>query len=49
MNYDFKGMIYNYITQIEDELLASFRIMDKYNVSFPGVPQMNKPLNTITQ
>lgn len=46
---DFKGMIYNYITQIEDELLASFRIMDKYNVTFPGVPQMNKPLNTITQ
>lgn len=45
---DFKGMIYNYITQIEAELLASFRIMDKYNVSFPGVPQMNKPLNTIT-
>lgn len=46
---DFKGMIYNYITQIEDELLASFRVMEKYNITFPGVPQMNKPLNTITQ
>jgi hypothetical protein len=46
---DFKGLIYNYITQIESESLASFRVMDKYNVTFPGVPQMNKPTITTGQ
>jgi hypothetical protein len=39
---DYKGLIYNWITQIESEMLASFRQMDGYNVTFPGVPQMNK-------
>ena len=46
---DFKGLIYNYITQIENESLVSFRIMDKYEVTFPGVPQMNKPQQTVEQ
>jgi len=35
-------LIYDWITQIESEMLASFRQMDGYNVTFPGVPQMNK-------
>jgi hypothetical protein len=39
---DYKGLIYNWITQIESEMLASFRQMDGYNITFPGVPQMNK-------
>ena len=46
---DFKGLIYNWITQIESDLLATFRILDNYNVTFPGVPQMNKPVQTIQQ
>lgn len=46
---DFKGMIYNYITQIEQDLIATFRTIDGYNVSFPGVPQMNKKTQTITE
>lgn len=44
---DFKGLIYDYITQIETEQIASFRVIDKFEVTFPGVPQMNK--TTITQ
>jgi hypothetical protein len=43
---DYKGLIYDWITQIESEMLASFRQMDGYNVTFPGVPQMNK---TVTE
>lgn len=46
---DYKGLIYNYITQIEQDLIATFRVIDGYNVSFPGVPQLNKPLQTITE
>jgi len=39
---DYKGLIYDWITQIENELLASFRIVDGFDITFPGVPQMNK-------
>lgn len=39
---DYKGLIYDWITQIENELLASFRLVDNFNITFPGVPQMNK-------
>jgi len=39
---DFKGMMYNWIVQIEKERLASFRVLDKFDITFPGVPQMNK-------
>ena len=39
---DYKGLIYDWITQIENELIASFRIVDNFNITFPGVPQMNK-------
>ncbi len=46
---DYKGLIYNYITQIEQDLIATFRVIDGYNVSFPGVPQLNKPIQTITE
>jgi hypothetical protein len=45
---DFKGMIYDWITQIEDEKLASFRSVDGYEITFPGVPQMNQQ-NTVAQ
>lgn len=45
---DYKGMIYDWITQIEDEKLASFRTVDGYEITFPGVPQMNKQ-NTLGQ
>jgi len=45
---DFKGMMYNWITQIEKERLASFRVLDKFDITFPGVPQMNKPTETKT-
>lgn len=39
---DYKGLIYNWIAQIEADLIATFRAIDGYNVTFPGVPQMNK-------
>ena len=39
---DFKGLIYNWITQIEAEKLATVRRLDDYNITFPGVPQLNK-------
>lgn len=39
---DFKGLIYNWITQIESEKIATIRKIDGYNITFPGVPQLNK-------
>ena len=39
---DFKGLIYEWITQIENERLASFKVIDNFNITFPGVPQMNQ-------
>lgn len=41
---DFKGMIYGWINQIEDEII-SFRQADKYSVEFTGVPQLQKKAN----
>lgn len=40
---DFKGWIYGIINQIEENYI-SFRNVENYNITFPGVPQMNKPL-----
>ena len=45
---DFKGLMYNWILQIEKERLASFRTLDKFDITFPGVPQMNKPKEVTT-
>lgn len=39
---EFGGWIYGIITQIEKEL-STFRIAEDYTVTFPSVPQMNKP------
>lgn len=40
---DFGGVIYDYITQIESQLI-SFRSVNAYTVEFPSVPQLKKPL-----
>ena len=45
---DFKGMIYNWITQIDNECVLMIRSLDKFDITFPGVPQMNKPKETTT-
>lgn len=44
---DYKGLIYNWITQIENERIGSFKNINDFEVTFPGVPQMNK--TTVTQ
>ncbi len=40
---DYKGVIYNWITQIVMQRVDLIN-PDSYDVTFPGVPQMNKPV-----
>lgn len=40
---DYAGLIYNYIVQIESKLISLNRNIESYEVTFPSVPQMNKP------
>ena len=40
---DYKGLIYGWISQIEDQLL-SFRNPEQYEITFTGVPQLVKPI-----
>lgn len=39
---DYKGLIYNYISQIERQKISIGINLELYDVSFPSVPQMNK-------
>jgi hypothetical protein len=41
---DYKGLIYGWINQIEEQLL-SFRNAENYEITFVGVPQLNKTTN----
>jgi hypothetical protein len=41
---DYKGLIYGWINQIEEQLL-SFRNAENYEITFVGVPQLNKTIN----
>lgn len=45
---DYKGLIYSYINQIESQIISLNRNIENYNVTFPGVPQMNKKPETTT-
>lgn len=44
---DYKGLIYSWINQIESSQI-SFRNIENYNIDFPGVPQLQKPIQQPT-
>ena len=43
---DYKGLIYNWISQIESQMI-SFRNIENYEVKFSGVPQLEEKTNNI--